>query len=113
VKLDKGDFVGREALRRIKSEGPRRSLAGLACAGRTIPRHGSRVSRDGRDIGEVTSGTYSFWLKKGIAMASLEAGAGPLGGRVAVEARSGEGVAEVVALPFYRGSVRPVARAQA
>ena len=113
VKLDKGDFVGREALRRFKSEGPRRSLAGLACADRTIPRHGSRVSRDGRDIGQVTSGTYSFWLKKGIAMASLEAAAGPLGGRVAVEARSGEGMAEVVALPFYRGSVRPVARALA
>ena len=113
VKLDKGDFVGREALRRIKEKGPLRSLAGLACAGRTIPRHGSRVSLEGRDIGEVTSGTYSFWLGKGIAMASLEVAARPVGKRVAVEARSGDGTAEVVALPFYRGSVRPVTRAQA
>jgi len=113
VKLDKGDFVGREALGRIKGEGPRRRLVGLACADRTIPRHGSRVSHDGRDIGEVTSGTYSFWLRKGIAMASLEAAAGQVGSQVAVEARSGSGAAEVVALPFHRGSARPVARAKA
>ena len=111
VKLDKGDFLGREALVRLKEAGPGRVLGGLAGTGRTIPRHGSRVSRDGRDIGVVTSGTYSFWLRRGIGMALLEAGTGTVGSQVIVEARSGGGEAEVVPLPFYRGSARAVARA--
>jgi len=113
VKLDKGDFVGRDALRQARAEGPRRILAGLACAERTIPRHGARVRREGADVGEVTSGTHSFWLGRGIAMASLDPASRTIGTQLAIDSRGGEGRAEVVALPFYRGSVRPAARAQA
>jgi aminomethyltransferase len=112
VKLGKGEFVGRETLRRIKEEGPRRHLVGLSCAARTIPRHGAAVTAAGREIGAVTSGTYSFWLERGIALASVEAGAAPVGGQVGVATRSGEGTAEVVPLPFYRGSARRAAVAQ-
>ena len=111
VKLDKGDFVGRPALHRIKAEGPRRQLVGLGCSDRTIPRHGSRVSRDGAVIGTVTSGTYSFWLRRGIAMAMIEAGSASVGMTLAVEARTGTGRAEVVTMPFYRSSARRAARA--
>ena len=106
VKLAKGDFVGREALQRIKDEGPRRELVGLGGADRTIPRHGAVVSLAGREIGGVTSGTYSFWLRRGIGMASVTAGTAPAGSRLAIGIRNGEGVAEVVSLPFYRGSAR-------
>jgi len=106
VKLDKGDFVGRDALRRVKAEGPRRSLVGLAGADRTIPRHGSRVSRDGADIGEVTSGTYSFFLSRGVGMASVAIGEGEPGDRVEVDSRGRAGSAELVSLPIYRGSVK-------
>jgi aminomethyltransferase len=112
VKLAKGDFVGGEALRRIKDEGPRRELVGIGCADRTIPRHGAAVSRGGSGIGTVTSGTYSFWLRRGIGMASIEAGAAAVGSQLGVGTRSGEGVAEVVSLPFYRGSARRSASAQ-
>ena len=112
VKLAKGDFVGREALRRIKEVGAHRELVGLGCADRTIPRHGAAVSLGNRTIGEVTSGTYSFWLSRGIAMASVEARAVPVGGQVGVATRSGEAVAEVVPLPFYRGSARRTAVAK-
>ena len=112
VKLAKGDFVGRESLRRIREEGPRRELIGLGCAERVIPRHGAAVSAGGREIGVVTSGTYSFWLQRGIAMASVEAGTVVVGGEVEVATRSGGGVAEVVSLPFYRGSARRTAAAQ-
>jgi len=112
VKLAKGDFVGREALQRIKEVGAHRELVGLGCADRTIPRHGAAVSLGGRTIGEVTSGTYSFWLSRGIAMASIEAGAVSAGGRVGVATRSGEAAAEVVPLPFYRGSARRTAVAK-
>ncbi len=112
VKLGKGEFVGREALQRIRESGPARELVGLRCADRTIPRHGAAVRLDGRDVGRVTSGTYSFWLQRGIAMASVEAAVAPPGSRVDVETRSGEGAAEVVSMPFYRGSVRNTAPAQ-
>ena len=111
VKLDKGDFVGRPALQRVKAEGPRRRLIGLGCSDRTIPRHGSRVSRDGAVIGTVTSGTYSFWLRRGIAMAMIDAGSASVGMMLAVEARTGTGRAEVVTMPFYKGSARRAARA--
>jgi aminomethyltransferase len=112
VKLGKGDFVGRSALRQIVDDGPRRELVGLGCAERTIPRHGAAVSIEGREIGVVTSGTYSFWLRRGIAMASLETAAAKVGSQVGVESRGGGGAAEVVPLPFYRGSARRTAPAR-
>jgi aminomethyltransferase len=106
VKLGKGEFVGRQALQQVKDAGPRRELVGMSCAERTIPRHGAAVRAAGRELGTVTSGTYSFWLGRGIAMALVEAGAIAVGSQVKVEIRSGEGPAEVVPLPFYRGSAR-------
>jgi aminomethyltransferase len=112
VKLEKGAFVGRDALRRIRDAGPRREIVGLRSAGRTIPRHDAAVTVGEREVGRVTSGTYSFWLGCGIAMASVEAGTAPVGSRVEVEIRSGRGEAEVVSMPFYRGSVRRAAPAQ-
>jgi aminomethyltransferase len=112
VKLAKGDFVGREALERIREVGPRRELVGLGCADRGIPRHGAAVRQGGRAIGEVTSGTYSFWLGHGIAMASVESGAAPAGSQVEIETRTGGAAADVVPLPFYRGSARRTAVAQ-
>lgn len=104
VKLDKGDFVGRDALERVKADGPDRVLVGLSCTDRTIPRHEAEVWVEGRPVGHVTSGTYSFFLSRGIAMASVEAGAAPVGTAVEIEARGGRGQAEAVKLPFYRGT---------
>jgi aminomethyltransferase len=112
VKPAKGDFVGRDALLRIAEAGPRRELVGLGCADRGIPRHGAAVSLGDRVIGEVTSGTYSFWLGRGIAMAFVEAGTASAGSQVGIATRSGEAAAEVVPLPFYRGSARRAAVAQ-
>ena len=111
VKLKKGEFIGREALERIKAEGPHLALVGLVAEERTIPRHGSPVRWQGRRIGEVTGGTYSFWLKKGIAMASVESPAVPVGSQVTIDARGADGSAEIVSLPMYRGSVKQAARA--
>jgi aminomethyltransferase len=80
-------------------------IVGIECEGRTIPRHGAEVHSDHRQVGSVTSGTYSFWLEKGIGLASVETGSVTTGNRVSVELRGGEGPAVVVHLPFYRGSV--------
>src|ERR1700694_3031608 len=106
VKLAKGDFVGSQALALVKAAGTRRQMVGLTTSDRTIPRHDSAVSRDGEPIGRVTSGTWSFYLNRGVAMASLEAGSAGPGDTVEVDVRGRPGSAEVVALPIYRGSVK-------
>ena len=106
VKLDKGEFVGRDALRILKTAGAARSIVGIEGAGRAIPRRGASIWRGEEPVGTVTSGTYSFWLDKGIGMASIAAGAAPRGTRLGVDVRGGRGEVEIVPLPFYRGSVR-------
>lgn len=105
VKLEKGDFVGRSALVRVRGEGPRRTLIGLKTEAGSIPRHGAAVMGDGRR-GVVTSGTHSFFLGHPIALAMVEAPSFRVGDKVAVEVRGREAPAEVVKLPFYRGSAR-------
>ena len=106
VKLAKGNFVGAEALARIKASGPRRRMVGLRTTDRNIPRHDNAVLREGRPIGRVTSGTWSFFLDQGVAMASLETGQGEPGEMVEFDVRGRAGAAEIVGLPIYRGSVK-------
>ena len=115
VKLQKGEFLGKESLLKLKSAAPSREIIGLRSIDRSIPRHGSRVLDAGQPIGSVTSGTYSFFLNQAIALASVQAGRVATGSRLEVEGRGGNGAAEVVPLPFYRGSVHspaPPARAE-
>ncbi len=69
TKLNKGDFVGKSALERIKADTPSRKLVGFIMAERGIPRHGHAiVNAEGEEIGIVTSGTQSPLLSKGIGM---------------------------------------------
>ena len=69
VKLEKGDFVGRDALAEIKENGPNRMLVGFVAAERGIPRHDHIIqSPDGDEIGVVTSGTQSPILDTGIGL---------------------------------------------
>lgn len=111
VKLEKSDFVGRSALQAVKAAGVQRTTVGLECLDRIIPRHGAALRREGEPVGTVTSGTYSFFLHKGIGFALVRAGAVATGSRVTVAVHGGEGEGQVVPLPFYRGSVRQRARA--
>lgn len=106
VKLDKGEFVGREALQAVKAGGPRRRTVGLKLQPGDIARHGAAVFKDGSPVGAVTSGTHSFFLGYPIALAMVEARSLQAGDRAAVEVRGREAPAEVVKLPFYRGSAR-------
>jgi aminomethyltransferase len=106
VKLDKGDFIGRSALVKVKEEGPRRTLIGLKTEPGSIPRHGAAVIADGRRAGKVTSGTHSFFLGHPIALAMIEVPPFRVGEKVAIEVRGREAPAEVAKLPFYRGSAR-------
>ena len=69
VKLDAGDFVGAEALRKVKAEGPKRKLVGFVMEERGIPRQGcALLSPEGRPLGEVTSGSQSPTLGRGIGL---------------------------------------------
>jgi len=111
VRLAKGEFVGSTALQAIKAAGPTRELIGLNGIDRTIPRHDAAVSAGGRVVGKVTSGTFSFFLNRGIGLASVEKGSVVPGTRAEVDVRGQAGAVEVSALPLYRGSVHSPAKA--
>jgi aminomethyltransferase len=100
VNLGKASFVGREALARLKSEGPSRRLVGLRVAIGAIPRPGARIQADGGPVGTVTSGTYSPTLKANIAMGYVPVALAEAGQALSVELRGKSSTAEVVSLPF-------------
>ena len=106
VRLKKGEFIGREALEQLYHAGPSREAVGLRMLDRNVPRHGCRVTKGGRPIGKITSGTYSFSLNQGVAMAMVQAAYCRVGQGVGVEIRGHTSPAEIIKTPFYRGSVR-------
>jgi aminomethyltransferase len=105
AKLDKGDFVGRDALVKMIQEegGPKRKLVGLEMIERGIGRDGYPVfSLDGKRIGEITSGSPAPFLKKNIALAYVPVESSALDTEVAVEIRGQMVKARVVPTPFYK-----------
>ena len=102
-KMEKAEFVGRVALDQVKAAGVRRSLVGLEMTERGIARDGYKVlDCGGREIGYVTSGSPSPFLKKNIALAYVPVEFTAVGTGVKVEIR-GQGVgAVVVPTPFYK-----------
>ncbi|HEV7922445.1 MAG TPA: glycine cleavage system aminomethyltransferase GcvT [Thermoanaerobaculia bacterium] len=102
VKLDKGDFMGRDVLQREKSEGPPRKLVGFEMVDRGIARHGYPVVDGTEEIGVVTSGTHSPTLKKAIGLAYLPSGKTTPGTEFMVLIRGKETRARVVPTPFYK-----------
>ena len=97
-----GDFVGRAALEKAQSDGPRMKLVGLTLKARGIARHGYRIFSGDRQVGTVTSGTLSPTLGEPIAMAYVTPSEAEPGTILAVEIRDQRVPAEVVPLPFYR-----------
>jgi aminomethyltransferase len=102
VKMDKGDFIGRDALARLRDDKARHRRVGLELGGKRIAREGFAVTRDGHEVGRVTSGTYSPTLARVIAMAYVEPAAAAPGTALAVDVRGKPEPARVVPLPFYR-----------
>lgn len=101
VKLDKPEFVGREALAQQKAEGVKRRIVGLELDGNAIPRHGYPVEVDGKQIGEITTGYRSISTGKSVAMAMVEKPYDKLGTRVEVRIRKKTFPATVVKKRFY------------
>jgi aminomethyltransferase len=101
VKLDKGDFVGRDALVRQREQGVARKLVGFTLTDPGIPRHGYAVVQDGRKVGDVTSGTKSPSLGIPIGLAYVPTALAAEGSTFAVEIRGRAAAARVVKTPFY------------
>ena len=114
AKLDKPEFVGRDALLEIQTAGgPKRKLVGLEMIERGIGRDGYPVfSLDGKRLGEITSGSPSPFLKKNIALAYVPVENGALDTELAVEIRGQMVKARVVALPFYKRAKKPLKHEQ-
>ena len=102
-KMEKPEFIGRAALEKGKAEGVKRTLVGLEMTERGIARDSYKLlDVAGREMGYVTSGSPSPFLKKNIALAYVPLEFAPVGSAVKVEIR-GQGVgAQVVPTPFYK-----------
>lgn len=105
VAWQKETFLGREALSKEKEVGLSKRSVALLAKDRTIPRAGMSVLSDGKEVGVVTSGTFSPSLKKGIALALITPGF-PAGSPVTIDVRGRSGEFEVVKLPFVPSHVR-------
>jgi aminomethyltransferase len=98
----KSGFLGMEALRQQKADGPPRKLVGFEMLDRAIGRHGYDVYCDGTRAGVVTSGTQTPFLKKAIGMAYVPADRTAPGTEFEVEIRGRRARAAIVPMPFYK-----------
>lgn len=102
VSLEKGEFIGRDAVAQAQAAPPARLLAGLAMEERAIPRQGAPAGTGDQPTGAVTSGTFSPTLGKGIGMAYLAPDEAVPGRSAWVELRGKRRAARTVELPFLR-----------
>lgn len=106
VKLDKGDFVGRQALALQKEQGIARKVVGIELTERGIPRADYHVFASGqvtaKEVGFVTSGTMSPTLKIPIGLALVEREFAEIGQELEVEIRGKRVAAKVIRTPFYK-----------
>jgi aminomethyltransferase len=101
VKLDKGDFVGRDALVRQKEQGLAKKLVGFVLTDAGIPRHGYDVLQEGRKVGTVASGTKSPSLKIAVGLAYVPPALAAECSTFGVDIRGRAAAARVVKTPFY------------
>ena len=102
VKLESGEFLGRDALLAQRERGVERRLIGFELSDRGIARQGHEVVREGEPVGTVTSGTWSPTFEKALGMAYVASEVAEGNGEVTIRVRRRELAARVVELPFYR-----------
>jgi aminomethyltransferase len=98
----KADFIGRDVLVRQKERGVARRLVGFEMVDRGIARHGYAVVRGGEQVGTVTSGTQTPFLKKAVGMAYVPTAMSDPGTGIEIDIRGRPLKANVVPLPFYK-----------
>ncbi len=102
VKLNKGEFIGRDALLKVKEEGPKRKLIGIEMIERGISRAGYTIYENDQQIGSLTSGAPGPALNKNIGIGYVEASHAVVGNTVQIDIRGKRTAAQIVALPFYK-----------
>jgi aminomethyltransferase len=106
VKPGKGEFIGREALEKVRAEGLRRRLVGIEMVDKAVARHGYPVGKAGRAVGIVTSGSYGPSVDKYIGIGYVETDLAPVGTALEVEIRGQGKAAQVVRTPFHPSKVK-------
>ncbi|HEY7415582.1 MAG TPA: glycine cleavage T C-terminal barrel domain-containing protein, partial [Ktedonobacteraceae bacterium] len=102
VKLKKGDFIGCDALAKIKEQGPQRLLVGIELLERGVPRGGYAIYQQDQQIGTLTSGSPGPTVGKNIGMGYVEAAQAVVGQQVSIDIRGKRVAAQIAALPFYK-----------
>lgn len=102
VKLAKTNFIGKGALARQKSEGPKRLRIGLAATSQGIPRPGCEIVKDTKIIGKLTSGTFSPTLNRGIGMGYVPKEYANEGQKLGIMVRGRPLDSVVIKLPFHK-----------
>ncbi|MEP6819731.1 MAG: glycine cleavage system aminomethyltransferase GcvT [bacterium] len=101
-KLNKGEFIGREALAKQKESGVGTRLVGFEVTERGIARDDQEVVIDGERVGKVTSGSPAPYLKKNIGMAYVPTGSANEGRQIQIDVRGKLVGAQIVKTPFYK-----------
>lgn len=101
VSLEKSEFIGRETLLKQDAEGVKKKRIGIRMLERGIPRRGYDIWKTGKKIGQVTSGTFSPILKRGIAMGYVPTKHSAKGSIVEVKIKERFVKGEIVKFPFY------------
>lgn len=102
TKLTKPEFIGKDALLKVKESGLNRKLVAITSDEKTFPRHGYDISVNNNKVGFITSGTVSPMLEKPIAMGYVETKYAEIGSDVNMLIRGKEVPAKVVKLPFVK-----------
>lgn len=102
VKLNKGEFIGHDALLKVKEQGLKRKLIGIEMVERGVCRGGYPIYEEDQQIGVLTSGAPSPTLNKNIGMGYVEASYAVVGKPVYIDIRGKRTAAQIVALPFYK-----------
>ena len=102
TKLNKANFIAKDVLLKIKSDGLKRKLIALSSEEKCFPRHGYDISISGKKIGTITSGTVSPVLEKPIALGYVDSNYAKEDSEVNFLIRGKESAAKVVGLPFVK-----------
>lgn len=107
VKLDKSNnFIGQDALKKVKAEGLKQKLIGFEMLDNSIPRHDYDIMLNGNKIGKVSSGTIGPSVKKGIGMGYVPNEYSAVGTELEIGIRNKPAKAKIVKTPFYKFGTR-------
>lgn len=106
VAFGKGDFIGRNALLKVKLEGSPSVLVGLEMIDKGVPRHGYAVAAGGETVGEITTGMFAPTVGRYLALAYVPRALAAIGSEVQVLIRGEAKRAQVVKTPFYTPAYR-------